>query len=213
MKTKDRVNWFFLGGVAGFLIGAFVAVVASYFFIDFLENSNRKTFLEPSPSLGGKSVADALLKKMFISFEQTQDLAFFRPTGNTTYELSTNYATHGSYSLMTKMSIGEGFPGLGWEAQETERQDWRPYKEFRFDVYNATDYYVKCEIKFKSGVADSEKTYSASSSLEPLKINHIVIPLVEVAKHCDLAQISYIKIFPVDPQVDVVLYFDNIGVF
>jgi len=212
VKIKDRLNWLFLGSVAGFLVGAVAAVVTTFLFFDFMEKSTKKTFMRTPPRTAEGSMRAALLKKMFISFEEPQELSFFRPADNITYELSAEHATHGAYSLMTKMPVGEGYPGLEWESLDGEIQDWRPYKEFHFDAYNPTDYFVQCEVKFKSGNAGLKKSFSVNVKLEPYKMNHVVIPLAQVAQYCDLAQISFVKIFPIEPKVDLVLYFDNIGV-
>ncbi len=205
-RRGDRISWLVLGTIIGFLLGAAFVVVGGLFFIR--AQIKSKQVVLPAP------VADRTVSKNMInlSFEDKDEIYIMKPAEFTTAQISEDYASVGSHSLLVKMKAGEGFPGIGWSAQGRESLDFSQAKGFGFDVYNPSDYYVKLEVKFKSGFGEGEATQSFHVTLKPYEWNKISIPTSQIAEACDLREISYVKIFLIFPAQDIALYFDNFRV-
>lgn len=213
-NRKDKQISFLVGVIIGMLIGGFVTAVGGVFAYKVykrIRQDSRYEFKAP-PAKKSKAKAASAMKEFYLSYEKEGDLDVLQPGENASAEISQSNATDGKHSLMVKIGAGSGFPGIGWEVYGRQAQDWSRAKEFHFDVYNNTEDYITLEVKFKSGRSYPKKSYSCPVNLEPLKMNKISIPIANIAQQCDVTQISYVRIFANSPSMDMVLFFDNVGI-
>jgi hypothetical protein len=213
-NRKDKQISFLIGVIIGMLIGGLVTATGGVFAYKIYKRMKQDTRYEynaPAVKKTGQK-APATMKGFYLSFEKKDDIDVFTAGERTSLEISESNATHGKHSLMVKMESGTGFPGIGWEVYDRQAQDWSKANDFHFDVYNNNEDYITLEVKFKSGKGYPKKFYSQLVNLEPQKMNKISIPVENIAGQCDVTQMSYLRIFANSPSVDMVLFFDNIGI-
>lgn len=199
-RRGDKLSWMFMGAVIGFLLGmAFAAFSALFVYRSVVK-------IKPDIRRESETISKSILH---LSFEDKDELYVIKPSEFALAEISEDYASVGNRSLLVKMRAGMGFPGIGWAAQGRESLDFSQAKGFGFDVYNPTDYFVKLEVKFKSGFEERQASSSLQITLKPYEWNKVFIPTDRIAQNCNPREISYVKIFPVFPAQDMALYFDN----
>jgi hypothetical protein len=204
---KDKLIFLLIGLLAGLLIGILMTSIAGLAAYKYIKGSKNITRYEAKKS-AGKS---APLKEFYVSFEKKSDLDVFQPSENTTVELSQENTSDGKNSLMVRIKPGAGYPGLSWEVYERNVLNWSNAKDFHFDVYNSMSEDIMLQIKFKSGQNYPKKSYAQSVLLNSYQMNHVSIPMENIASHCDVTQMSYVKIYVQSPNREIVLYVDNIG--
>jgi len=208
--NKDNVIHLLLGVIIGIFFTAASAVVL-YKVIKSPQSLNlfeKKKQLKKSPKYKGNFGN----KGFYLSFEKQNDINFFTPTEKVVAEISDEHATRGKHSLMVKIKPGMEAPGILWEVFRNDVLNWQKGKELHFDVFNAATNAVQLTIRLKSGQDYPKALYSQPVELQPLKNNHISIPLSDIAGSCNIKQMSYIKLYVLSPQSETVLFFDNLGI-
>jgi len=150
-------------------------------------------------------------KGLYLGFEKKADLDFFQAKDKSTCSLSTEHAATGKYSLMVKIMPDTGVPGILWEVYNKNVLDWEKAVDFHFDVYNNNEDEVGLYVRIKSGRDYPKEIFSEKVDLKPMSMNHISIPIADIAGTCNIKEISYIKLYVQSPDKQSVLYFDNIG--
>ncbi|MFH0764085.1 MAG: glycoside hydrolase domain-containing protein [Candidatus Omnitrophota bacterium] len=211
--TKDRLISTLFGVIIGLVIGAMVTVVGGVFAYKVYKHLRQETRYEPEVRADKKpaKMARQAGGGFYLSFENDADTGVLAPSGTVTCKRVRENTTQGNYSLMVNIEPQAEYPGIGWEVYGRDVQNWSGAKDFHFDVFNNTENTVGLNVKFKSGNNYPKKSYSYPASLEPLKMNHVSIPLENIAQECDLTQMSYVKLFVSSPGEGIVLYFDNMG--
>ncbi len=208
-RNKDILILFLIGVI----IGIFVMAIGGVFLYKVVKRTRQparyaekrevvKNEEKPAPS--------PVLKEFFLSFEDEEELGIFQSEG-VSLEMSRKNTTHGKQSLLAKFEPGTRYPGLIWEVYGGKVLNWSQIKDFHFDVYNDNEDDITLEVKFKSGRDYPKKPYSEFVHLEPMAMNHVKIPIENITQSCDLAQMSYLKIFIKSPEEDYTLFFDNMG--
>ncbi len=151
------------------------------------------------------------LKDFYLSFENDEELKVLKPDNSVRVAKSTEHATDKEHSLRVEIPSGDGFPGLFWEVYGKDVQNWQGTEDFRLNVFNANEEEIHLQVKFKSGKSYPKKTFDYTVDLQPLALNEIRIPISQIASHCDLTGMSYVKVFVQDPQKDLILFFDSMG--
>ncbi|MCK4463105.1 MAG: DUF4091 domain-containing protein, partial [Candidatus Omnitrophica bacterium] len=211
MLDSKKDNIIFL--LIGLLIGIFITSIGGIAAYKIMKGTKQDSRYEAKRESTRKTVfkkADPR-KDFYLSFENKSDLDIFKPTDNAEVEISELNATYGKNSLMVKIRPGSGYPGLTWEVYGKHVQNWSNAKDFHFDVYNNTEDYISLNVKFKSGKKYPKKSFSRSVRFEPLKMNRIKIPIKDIAYSCNIAEMSYVKLFVQPPAKEIVFFIDNIG--
>lgn len=206
-RQKDRIIFLLLGILIGIFITS-IGVITAY---KILKGGKQDLRHQAETEVLRKTVKVRPMKEFYLSFEDKNDLELFKPAENTFVEISGQNATHGRNSLMLKIRPGSGYPGLAWEVYGRDVQNWSNSDDFHFDVYNNTEVSVPLNVKLKSGRKYPKKTFSRLVYLKPLQMNHIKIPIQDIAYSCDITAMSYVKLFIDSPEKEIVLFFDNIG--
>jgi hypothetical protein len=206
-SQKDKIIFLLLG----MLIGIFVTSFGGITVYKVLKGGRQDLRFETRTEMVKKTAKARPIKELYLSFEDKNDLELFKPAENSSFEISDQNATHGRNSLMVKIRPGSDYPGLVWEVYGRHVQNWSNSNDFHFDVYNNTEDSVSLNVKFKSGRNYPKKSFSRLMHLEPLQMNHIKIPIQDIAYTCDITEMSYVKLFVDSPKKEIVLFFDNIG--
>ncbi len=211
--SKDRLISLLFGIILGLIIGMVVMSVGGIFAYKLYKHIRQGTLYEPKVTISKKVSPKNMpgSRDFYLSFEKDADLAMLAPTDKVATRRVKEHATHSNYSLMVNIEPQGGYPGIGWEAFGKDAQNWSGAKDFHFDVFNNNESSVTLVVKFKSGKDYPKKAYSYDATLEPLKLNHVSIPMQNIAESCDIAAMSYVKLFVTSPGEPVVLYFDNVG--
>lgn len=205
--NKDNIIHLLLG----IIIGIFFAAAGGVFLYKIVRFTNQ-----PRTNIQKKHTQD--IKKKFgtkgfyLSFEKNDDLNFFSPAEKTVVELSGVHVTHGKHSLMVKIKPDTDVPGILWDVFFKDVLNWEKGNDFHFDVYNSNEDYVDLGVRLKSGKDYPKEIFSDTVELKPLQMNHVKIPMNEIAGSCDIKEMSYIKLFVQSPKKEIVLFFDNMGI-
>jgi hypothetical protein len=147
---------------------------------------------------------------VLFDFESDSDLDKFLWECHLLFGLSEQHATHGAKSLKLEF-FPNNYPSLN---PILFREDWGPYSEFVFDVYNpqAVDVELGLCIDDRSDSPPPEDRYGRSFILRPganfitLRLDNLTTAKGE--RKLDLNKICSVLIFVEKPQEWVVLYFD-----
>lgn len=200
--------------LVGIIIGIFITAIGGVVLYKVVKNAGQPVRYEESEQKQKKKSPAKSAQKFnnfYLSFEKIADLSIFHTRG-TLVEFSQTHATHGKHSLMVRIQPSSSYSGLMWEVYGSAVQNWTRAKDFHFDVYNNSEDNIKLEVKFKSGSNYPKKSFLLPVDLEPLKMNTIIIPIESIVESCDISQISYVSLFVQQPDKEITLYFDNLGI-
>lgn len=151
-------------------------------------------------------------EKILFDFESDNELNRFHWECHTLFSLSDKHVMHGVKSLKLDLFPSD-YPGL---KPMTITHDWRKYKVFSFDVYNAHNKTIPLTVRIddSKGSLDYPDRYNKTFLLQP-GANTVLVPLDSLMtsvtnRKLDLNMIYKIMIFMAKPDEKVVLYFDYI---
>lgn len=153
---------------------------------------------------------DAPKERVLFDFENDSELDKFEWECHTLFSLSGDHVTRGQHSLKLRL-FPHGYAGL---TALTERRDWKDYRSFCFDVYNAEQeslsLSVRIDEKAYPGYTDR---YNQEFHIES-GMNQVCIPIDSMVtsgaqRKLDAGNIYRFLIFTM-PTKEILLYFDNI---
>jgi hypothetical protein len=151
--------------------------------------------------------------KILFDFESDNELDLFHWQCHTLFSLSDEHAVHGKKSLKLELFPSD-YPGL---TPMLASNNWRGYKTFSFDAYNAQGKVIPLGIRIDDSKDDLEYTdrYNNSFYLQP-GANTISVPINMLItsgtnRKLNLKMIYSVLIFVANPNEKIVLYFDNIS--
>ncbi len=126
------------------------------------------------------------------------------------FSLSEDHATHGTHSLKLRL-FPPGYAGL---TSLTERRNWKDYRNFCFDVYNAEQESLTLSVRIDDEKAypDFKDRYNQGFPIGS-GMNQMCIPVDSLVtsgtqRKLDAGNIYRFLIFT-DPEREIHLYFDN----
>jgi hypothetical protein len=147
---------------------------------------------------------------VLFDFEEEAELERFQWKCHALSSLSSEHVTHGHSSLKLELYPSE-YPGL---TPKITDNNWKPYKAFRFDVYNPSEKEISLHIRIddRKDYPGYRDRFQGSFSLKPGP-NSISIPLDSLVtsdnqRKLDTEKICRILIFVVNPKQKVVLWID-----
>jgi hypothetical protein len=149
-------------------------------------------------------------EKILFDFESDSELDRFHWQCHTLFSLSDEHRVHGGKSLKLELFPSD-YPGL---APKLANNDWRGYKVFSFDVYNARSITSPLTVRIDDSKDDLEYAdrYNKTFYLQP-GANTVSVPIDTLItsgtnRKLNLKMIYRVLIFMVNPNEKVVLYFD-----
>lgn len=150
--------------------------------------------------------------RILFDFESDSELDRFHWKCHTLFSLSDEHVTHGKQSLKLELFPSD-YPGL---APMLDRNDWRDYKTFSFDVYNTHSMAIPLTVRIDDSkdYPDYPDRYNQTYILRP-GMNTIAIPLDSLItsgtnRKLNLKSVYQVLIFVVRPDERIVLYLDNL---
>jgi len=154
---------------------------------------------------------DAPKEQVLFDFESDSELDQFEWKCHTLFSLSDEHVTHGKHSL--KLSLFP--PGYAGLHSLTERRNWRAFRNFCFDVYNAERESLMLSVRIDDEKAypDYKDRYNQGFHIGP-GMNQVCIPIDSMAtsgtqRKIDAGNIYRFLIFTM-PAKEILLYLDNI---
>lgn len=149
-------------------------------------------------------------ERILFDFESDSELDQFHWKCHTLFSLSGEHISHGRQSLKMVLFPDE-YPGI---APMISNTDWRGFRSFGFDVYNAEKTRVPLTVRIddRKDYPEYRDRYNKTYSLAPGQ-NTIIIPLKDLAttgsgRTLNLKNIYRILMFVVKPQRKIILHFD-----
>ncbi len=206
MNKSKKVFFFVFGIASGFLL---VGLISGSIFIFYKFGSYVLNMCDSYSQNKKGSYVSKFIPGSRISFEYQNELKMFEQAESSML-WDEKFAMNGKYSLLIEFPAGTNYPGIFFDVMGKNCLNWKGMKALSCEVLGDPDFTAKITLKFKSGAKYPKRSFEKEFTILPKTLVKIIVTKEELAKHLDLENISYMKLFIETPASTYRLHLDNI---